>query len=175
MATVEDYCYWPDRNEESIENHNSCICDDEGLHRKDTEWSFVDQDSRRAFEREPKAILPQRGLVECKYARPGPPGKQDVEQLGGSEESDPEDRIQDSTVNMYIASEKHELEGLQEAEGEIPSRGVSHGEWIDQQGDEDSRRIARSSRRQEEDCSEEQALSGTTDSRRVISVTCGTG
>jgi len=73
MAAREDYRYWADGKEESIENNNGCISDDDESHKKDTEWSSVDQDSRRAFGREPKAILPERGLVESQYARPGPP------------------------------------------------------------------------------------------------------
>jgi len=70
MAAEEDYRYWGDRKEESIENDNGCISDDDGSHKKDTEWSFVDQDGRRAFGREPKAILPEHGLVESQYVRP---------------------------------------------------------------------------------------------------------
>jgi len=73
MAAVEDYRYWAARKEESIENDNGAISDNDESHKKDTEWSFIDQDGRRAFGREPKAILPQRGLVESQYARPGPP------------------------------------------------------------------------------------------------------
>ena len=52
------------------------------------------------LRREPKAILPERGVVESQYARPGPPRNQGVDHLGGSEESDPEERIWDSTVNI---------------------------------------------------------------------------
>ena len=89
MAGAEDYRYWADRKEESIDNDNGCIPYDEESHKKDTEWSFVDQNGRRAFGREPKAILPERGLVESQYARPGPPRNQGVDNLGGSEESDP--------------------------------------------------------------------------------------
>jgi len=63
MAAAEDYRYWADRTKESIENDNGCISDDDESHKKDTEWSFVDHDGRRAFGREPKAILPERGLV----------------------------------------------------------------------------------------------------------------
>ena len=73
MAAVEDYRYWADRKEESIENDNGCISDDNESHKNDTEWSFVDQDGRRAFGREPKAILPEPGLVESQYTWPGPP------------------------------------------------------------------------------------------------------
>jgi len=73
MAAAEDYRYWADRKKESIENDNGCISDDDESHKKDTEWSFIDQDGRRAFRREPKAILPERGLVESQYGRPGPP------------------------------------------------------------------------------------------------------
>jgi len=85
MAAAEDYRYWADRKEESIENDNGCISDDDESHKKDTEW-FVDQDGRRAFGREPKDILPERGLVESQYARPGPPRNQGGDDLGGSEE-----------------------------------------------------------------------------------------
>ena len=67
MAAAEDYRYWVDRKEESIENDNGCISDDDESHKEDTEWSFVDQDGRRAFAREPKAILPERGQVESQY------------------------------------------------------------------------------------------------------------
>ena len=111
MAAVESYLYWADRKEESIENDNGCILDDNESRKKDTEWTFVDQDRRRAFGREPKAILPERGLVESQYGRPGPPRNQGVDCLRGSEESDPQERIWDSTVNMYVASNTDEEEG----------------------------------------------------------------
>ena len=74
--------------------------------------------------------------------------------MGGSEESDPEERIWDSTVNMYVASDTDEGEGPQEGEAEIPSEGLSDLESIDQQGDKSSGCIAGSRRRLEEDCSE---------------------
>jgi len=138
MAAAEDYRYWADRKEESIENDNGCISDDDESHKKDSEWSFVDQDGRRAFGREPKAILPERGLVESQYARPGPPRNQGVDHLGGSEESDPEERIWDCTVNIYVASDTDQEEGSQDGEAEIPCEGRSDLESIDQQGDEDS-------------------------------------
>jgi len=113
MAAAEDYRYWTDRKKESIDNDNGCISDDDQSHKKDTEWSFVDQDGRRAFGREPKAILPERGLVESQSARPGPPRNPGVDQVGVSEESDPEERIWDSTVTMYVASDTDEEEGSQ--------------------------------------------------------------
>ena len=93
MAAAEDYRYWTDRKEESIENDNGCISYADESHKKDTEWSFVDQDGRQAFGREPKAILPERGLVESQYARSGPPRSQGGDHLGGSKELDPEERI----------------------------------------------------------------------------------
>jgi len=46
MAAAEDYRYWADRKEESIENDNGCISDNDESHKKDTEWSLVDQDGR---------------------------------------------------------------------------------------------------------------------------------
>jgi len=86
MAAAEDYRYWADRKEESIENDNCCISDEDESHKKDTEWSFINQDGRCAFGREPKAILPEHGLVASQYARPGPPRNQGVAHLEGSEE-----------------------------------------------------------------------------------------
>jgi len=171
MAAVEDYRYWADRKKESIENNNSCIPDDDESHKKDTEWSLVDQDGRRAFGREPKAILPERGLVESQYAWPGPPRNQGVDHLGGSEESDPEERIWDSTFNMYVVPDTDEEEGSQEGEAEIPGEGLRDLESIDQPGDKSSGCIAGSRGLLKEDCSEEEALSGTTDSLPVIRVT----
>jgi len=138
MAAAEDYRYWADRKEESLENDNGWISDDDESYKKDTEWSFVDPDGRRAFGTEPKAILPERGLVESQYAQPGPPRNQGVDHLRCSEESDPEDRIRDSTVHMYVASDTDEEEGSQEGKVEIPGEGVSDLESIDQQRDEDS-------------------------------------
>jgi len=93
--------------------------------------------------------------------------------LGGYEESDPEERIWDSTVNMYVASDTDEGEGSQEGEAEIPGEGLSDLESIVQQGDENSGCIAGSWGRLEEDCSGEEAQSGTTDSLSVIRVTRG--
>jgi len=123
MAAVEDYLYWADRQEESIENDNGCISNANESHKKDTEWSFLDQDGRRAFRREPKAILPEGGLVESQYAWPGPARNQGVDDLGGSEESDSEERIWDCTVNMYAASDTDKEEGSQEGKAEITSEG----------------------------------------------------
>jgi len=173
MAAAEDYRYWADRKKESIENDNGCISDDDQSHKKDTEWSFVDQDGRRAFGRQPKAILPEHGLVESQYARPGPPRNQGVDDLRGSEESDPEERISDSTVNMYVASHTDQEDCSQEGEAEIPGEGLSDLESIDQQGDAISGCIARSTGCQEEVCSEEEARSGPTDLLPVICVTRG--
>jgi len=173
MADPEDYGYWADRTIESIENNSGCIADDDESHKKETEWSFVDQHGRRAFGREPKAILHERGLVESQYARHGPPRNQGVDHLGGSEESDPEERIWDSTVNLYVASDTDEQEGSQVGEAEIPGEGLSDLASIDQHGDENSGCIAGSWGRLQEDCSEEEGLLGTTDSLPVIRVTRG--
>ena len=99
---------------------------------KGTEWSFVAQDSRRVFGREPKAMQPERGLVESQYAHPGQSRNQAVDQLGGSEESDPEERIGNSTVNMYVASDTDQEVASQEGEACIRGEGLSHLESIDQ-------------------------------------------
>ena len=172
MAAVEDYRCWADRNEESMEHDNGCISDDDESHKKDTEWSFIDQDGRRAFGREPRAILPDRGLLESQYSRPGPPRNQDdVDQLAGSKESDAEERIWDSTVNMYVASDTDEEEGSQEEEAEVSSEGLSYLESIDQRGDENSGCIEGSRGHQGEVYSEEEVLSGICDSLPVIHVT----
>jgi len=171
MAAAEDYCYWADRKEESIENDNGCISDDVESHKQDMEWSFVDQDGRRAFGKGPKAILPERRLVESENARHRPPRNQGRDQLAGSEESDPEERFWDSTVNMYVASDTDEEEGSQGGEVEIPGEGSSDLESINQQGDESCGCIAGSRGCLEEGCSEEEPLSGTADSLPVIRVT----
>jgi len=173
MAAVKDYRYWTDRKEERIETDNGCISDNDESHKKDTKWSFVDQDGRRAFGREPKSILPEPGLVEAQYAWPGPSRNQGVDHFGGTEESDPEERIWDSTVNIYVASDTDEEEGSQEGEAEIPGEGLRDLESIDQEGDTNSGCIAGSRGCLEEDCWEEEALSGTTDSLPVICVTSG--
>jgi len=73
LTAAEDYRYSADRKEEIIENYNGWSSDDDESHKKDTVWSFLDKEGRRAFGREPKAILPERGLVESPYAWPGPP------------------------------------------------------------------------------------------------------
>jgi len=91
--------------------------------------------------------------------------------LRGSEDSDPEERIGDSTINMYVASDTDEEEGSQEGEVEIPGEGLSNLACIDQQGEEDSACIAGSRGRREEDWWEKEALSGTTDSLPLIRVT----
>jgi len=53
--------------------------------------------------------------------------------LGGSEESDPKERIWDSKVNMYVASDKDEEEGSQQDEAEIPGEELSDLAGMDQQ------------------------------------------
>ena len=72
MATIEDYRGWADRQEQSDEHDYDCISDDDESQKNDTAWSFVDQDRRREFGKEPRPILPDRGLVESQYARPPP-------------------------------------------------------------------------------------------------------
>jgi len=72
---------------------------------------------------------------------------------------------------MYVASDTDEVEGSQAGEAEIPGEGLSDLESIDQQDDENSGCIAASRGRPEEHRSEEEALSGTTDSLPVIRVT----
>jgi len=83
MAAAEDYHYWAVRKEESIEKDNDCISDDDESHKKDTESSFVDQDSRRAFGRRLKAVLRQLGLLAWEYAWPEQSRNQGVDQLRG--------------------------------------------------------------------------------------------
>jgi len=62
--------------------------------------------------------------------------------LGGSKASDPEERIWDSKVNIYDASDTDEEEGSQEGEAEIPGEGLHDLASIDQQGDQNSGCIA---------------------------------
>jgi len=173
MAAAEDYCYWAARKDESIENDNGCISYNDESHKKETEWAVLEEEGKRAFGRDPKAILPERGLVESQYARPGPSQNQGINQLGGYEESGPEEGIWDSSVNMYVASDTDEEEGSHEGEAKIPGEELSHLQSIDQQGDEGDGCIAGSRGHLEADCCEEEALSGTTDSLQVIPVTQG--
>ena len=77
MASIEDYRGWADRQEQSDEDDYDCISDDDESQKKDTAWSFVDQDGRQVFGKEPRPILPDRGLVESQYARPPPDQGQD--------------------------------------------------------------------------------------------------
>jgi len=130
MAAAEEYRYSANRKEESTGNDNACISDNDESHKKDIEWSFVVQDGSRAFGREPKAILPKGGLVESQYVRPGLPPNQGVDQLAGSKESNPEERIWNNTVNIYVSSDTNEEEGSQEGEMEIPGEGLSNLESI---------------------------------------------
>jgi len=74
---------------------------------------------------------------------------------------------------MYVASDTNEEEGSQDGEAEIRGDLLSDLESIDQQGDENSGSIAGSRGCLEEDCSQEEPLSGTTDSLPVIRVTRG--
>jgi len=110
-------------------------------------------------------------LVESQYAQPGPPQNQGVDQLGGSEESHPEEGIWDSSVNMNVASDTDEEEGWQEGKAEIPGEGLRDLERIDQQGDENAGCIPGSMGHLEEHFSEEKALSETADSQPVILLT----
>ena len=136
LAAVEDFRSWADRGEESTEKDNGCISDDDESHKKDTGWSFVDQDGSRAFGREPRPALPARGSVESRYARRGLPRSQvDIDQLAGSEESEDDERIWDSAVNMYVASETEE-EGSQGGGPEVSGKGLSALESL---GELDSR------------------------------------
>ena len=93
--------------------------------------------------------------------------------MGGSEESDPEEIIWDSKVNRYVVSDTDEEEGLQEGEADIRGEGPSDLESIDHQRDENCCYIAGSWGCLEDDCSEEEPLSGTIDSLPVIGVTSG--
>jgi hypothetical protein len=121
MASIEDYRGWADRQEQSDEDDYDCISDDDESQKKDTAWSFVDQDGRRAFGKEPRPILPDRGLVESQYARPPPDQGQDGgEQLARSEESGDDYGIWDSAVNMYVGSDTEEES--QEEDPEIAGR-----------------------------------------------------
>jgi len=173
MAAVEDYRCWADRKEESMQKDDGCISDDDESHKKDIEWSFVDQDGRRAFGREQRAILPDRGWIQSQYARPAQPRSHDgVDQLAGSEESDDE-RIWDSTVNMFVASETEEEEGAQEGGGQISGEKHSDLESIDQLDDRNSGCIENSGGDSEDVFSEEQAQLGTCDSLPVIRVLRG--
>jgi len=74
---------------------------------------------------------------------------------------------------MYVASDTDEEEGSQEGEVEIPGEGLSDLESINQQGDEDSSYIADSRGCLEEDCWDEEALSGTSNSLPVLCLTRG--
>jgi len=78
--------------------------------------------------------------------------------LAGSEESDPEERIRDSTVILYVASDTDEEEGSKEGEAQIPCEGLSDLESIDQQCDENPSCIAGSTGPLEADCLELKAL-----------------
>ena len=90
--------------------------------------------------------------------------------MGGSEESDPEARIWDSKVNMDVASDTDEEEGSLEGDVEILDEGLDNLESIHQQVDKSAGCIGGSKWCLEEDCSEEEALSGTTDSLPVLCV-----
>ena len=120
MAAVEDYRFWADGKGQSSEDDGCCISDDDESQKKDIAWSFVDQDGRRAFAREPRPILPARGSIQSQYARPTTSQIQDcTNQLDGSEESegDYDDGIWDSMVNIYEASGE-ETEAEEEPCGE---------------------------------------------------------
>jgi len=174
MATLDDYRSWADRKDKGTERDSGCISDDDESHKQDTAWSFVDQDGTRAYGREPRPILPDRGLIESRYARP-PPSRsqsQDVDPLAGSEESGEDERIWDSTVNMYVAADTEGEEGSTDEEPQISGEEIGD---LDHEGDSpDVGHIEALAGHQAEVCSREAQL-GNTESFPVLRVTRGKG
>ena len=105
---VDDYRFSADGQEQSSEEDScGCISDDDESQKKDIAWSFVDQDGKRAFAREPRPILPTLGSIESQYAHPVLSQMEDeMDLLAGSQESedDYDNGIWDSMVNIYEAS-----------------------------------------------------------------------
>ena len=169
LATVDDYRSWADRKEEGAERDNGCISDDDESHKKDIAWSFVDQDGTRAFGREPRPILPDRGSIESRYARPPPSHSQiqDIDPFGGSEESSDDERIWDSTVNMYVAADTEEEEGSADEEPQISGEEMDD---LDEGDNPDVGHIEGLAGHQAEVCSEGAQL-GNAESLPVIRVT----
>jgi len=174
MATLDDYRSWADRKEKGTERDSSCISDDDESHKQYRTWSFVDQDGTRAYGREPRPILRDRGFIESRYARP-PPSRsqsQDVDPLAGSEESGEGERIWDSTVNMYVAANTEGEEGSTDEEPQISGEEIGD---LDHEGDSpDVDHIEALAGHQAEVCSREAQL-GNTESFPVLQVTRGKG
>ena len=96
----------------------------------------MDQDGSRAFGRKPRPALPAHGAVQSRYARRVLPRSQvDIDQLAGSQQSEDDERIWASAVNMYVASETEE-EGSQGGGPEVSGKGLSALESL---GELDSR------------------------------------
>ena len=180
MAAFEDYRFLADRKGQSSEDDGCCISDDDESQKKDIASSFVDQDGRRAFAREPRPILPAHGSIRSQYARPEKSQIQDATtQLDGSEESgeDYDDGIWDSMVNIYEASgEETETETEEEPGGEDSeiSTGLRDlGDGHPEAGRENSREGGTGglAGHREEGCLVEDAESEIGDSLLVMQVT----
>lgn len=181
MAAVEDYHFSAVRNEQSAEEDNGGISDDDESHKKDIAWCFVDQDGKRAFGKELRPILPNRGSIESQYAPPAPSQSQDgINQLPGSEDSEHDDRVWDSVVNMYIASDTETEEESQNEEPEITQEACdvrdsnpvdsTHSEEVLPGHQEEDR-----FRREGDHSSEEDTRAETSDSLLVTQVVGETG
>jgi len=122
MAMMDDYRFSADGKEPSSEQDSCYISDDDESQKKDIAWSFVDQDGKRAFAREPRPILSALGSIESQYARPAPSQIEDgMDQLADSQESEDDynNGIWDSMVNIYEASGEG-AEIVEESENEKP-------------------------------------------------------
>jgi len=113
-------------------------------------------------------------LIESRYARP-PPSRsqsQDVDPLAGSEESGEDERICDTTVNMYVAAD---TEGDEESTDEEPLISGKEIRDLDHEGDSpDVGHIEALADHQAEVCSREAQL-GNTESFLILRVTRGKG
>ena len=181
MAAVENYCFSADRNGHSAEEDNGCISDNDESHKKDIAWCFVDQDGKHAFGKELRPILPNRGSIESQYARPAPSQSQDgINQLPGSEDSEDNDRVWDSVVNMYITSDTEIEEESKNEEPEITQEAYkvrdsnpvdsTHGEQV-LPGHQEENRFGR----EDDHCSEKDTRAETSDSVLVTQVVGETG